>query len=338
MTKPVSHASHPASREACERVLAAQGSAVDAVVAAYFALAGQHEAALFAPLTALVAGPAALGRAFDGRVVQPGAGLPRPRGFVGEVPDAALAAVPRAPQAALLMHASFGRSSLRDLIRPGLADARAVSPKRALFLERFGDVGALALSSVHDASFRVAGPLASGLLSDADWSNARALDVEAHLVHGRGATGESFRVALEPWASEGGVSLAAEVVVAVDVRGLIAALALFVPRVLPALVIPEVEVALPPLAAPVLRGRPRVPPGSPVVTRRALLTLDAGGELGLAAAWPDGFSPPDAAGLATSLAERPIERALHGLAAGARVLAAVGGEATGRALSLEPSP
>jgi gamma-glutamyltranspeptidase/glutathione hydrolase len=52
---------------AAREVVATWGSAADAVVAGWFALAGTNAEGLLAPVLALVAGPGAGARLFDGR-------------------------------------------------------------------------------------------------------------------------------------------------------------------------------------------------------------------------------------------------------------------------------
>jgi hypothetical protein len=316
--KSAAGASLPAAREAAEQVLAAHGSAADAIVAAFFAIAGSQPSGLFAPTVALVAGAAAVGRVFDGRAAQPGAGVARPRGFTGDVPLAARAAVPRAPHAMLLLHATFGRRSLREVVRPGAAMARAVdAPKRAAFIDRFGELGALALSGEREAILRMAGPLASGLLTDADLGAVRVQDQAALLVDALAQTGEPMRIALEPW--DAGSSIDDPIVVAAaDARGQVAALAVFaerpeqaLQRARESLVVPEIEVALPLAADPVLRGKQRTAPGTIFLVPKTLWSVDCGATLRAAgAALAGGLADRDANAIASALGERPLEAGL----------------------------
>jgi gamma-glutamyltranspeptidase/glutathione hydrolase len=69
-------------QEAARAELVQSKSAVAAVAAGFFAAAGRHPGVLLAPLTLLVAGVGAGGRAFDGRLRQPGLGVKRPRGLL----------------------------------------------------------------------------------------------------------------------------------------------------------------------------------------------------------------------------------------------------------------
>src|SRR5580658_713944 len=78
------------------RAALVRGHAVDAVVAGVFAAAARSPSVLLGPVQLLVGGAGTGLHAVDGRVQQPGKGLPRPRGFApGEdVPRAARAGVP----------------------------------------------------------------------------------------------------------------------------------------------------------------------------------------------------------------------------------------------------
>lgn len=307
-------ASSPVAREAAEEALAANGSAADAIVAAFFAIAGSEPGGLFAPSVAIVAGAGAVGRAFDGRAAQPGLGTDRPRGFKGAVPLAARAAVPRAPHAMLLLHATFGRRTLRQVVRPGALVARAVgADKRAAFIDRFSDLGAPALASEGDAIFRIAGPLASGLLTEADLAAVRVDDAPALLVDERGDDGAKMRIVLEPWAASDRVAGTPIWVTAVDAHGLVACLAVFAGEAPDGarLMVPEIEVALPLVADPVLRGKERTQPGTIFGVPRSLCAVDGGGDLRLAAAGALPLSASESAeSIASAMRERPLEAGL----------------------------
>ncbi|HET9960276.1 MAG TPA: hypothetical protein VFQ61_37555, partial [Polyangiaceae bacterium] len=96
-------ASDSIAEQAATERLAAGGSAVTAVLAGFFAVAGARPGVLLGPMSILVAGVGQGARAFDGRVRQPGLGAKRPRGILdgSEVPEAAQVAVPGALGAAL---------------------------------------------------------------------------------------------------------------------------------------------------------------------------------------------------------------------------------------------
>ncbi len=307
-------ASSPVAREAAEEALAANGSAADAVVAAFFAIAGSEPGGLFAPAVAIVSGAGAVGRAFDGRAMQPGRGTERPRGFTGAVPLAARAAVPRSPHAMLVLHATFGRRTLRQVVRPGAVVARALGADgRAAFIERFADLGAPALASEESAIFRIAGPLASGLLTEADIAAVRVDDAPALLFDEKSADGTPMRIVLEPWEAARESAAPPVWVTAADAYGLVASLAVFVGDAPDGarLMVPELEVALPLVADPVLRGKERTQPGTIFGLPRTLCAVDCGGDLRLAAAGALSTTASEAAArIAAAMQERPVEAGL----------------------------
>ena len=75
----------------------ARGNAVDAVVTAVLLAAAESPGVFLGPVQLLIGGAGAGLQAFDGRVRQPGLGIPRPRGVqAGEaVPAPARIGVPR---------------------------------------------------------------------------------------------------------------------------------------------------------------------------------------------------------------------------------------------------
>lgn len=313
MTRAAACATSAIAQDAAERALADGGSAADAVVAGYFALAGEQAAALFSPTTILVAGPGVAGRAIDGRAIQPGAGASRPRGFVDDahIPLAARAAVSRAPHAVLLLQANHGRRSLKKNVTRGAAAAKSAGDtKRAEFLSRIGDAGSVGLASANEAIVRAAGPYASGLVTVEDLERARPADTAATLVDTSAATGEAMRLHFEPWpgVAPNGPALG-EAVLAVDARGLLVALSCFVDRGdLGGLLVPEVQVALPLLAEPVRRGKTRVAPGTIFAVPSSLVAVDCGPDLRIAAVGRGGL---DLDRSVRAFGMRPIEEGLR---------------------------
>ncbi len=286
------------STAAAEELLAAKGSAADAVVAAYFSMAARSPGVLLAPAIALVGGAGAGARAFDGRAMQPGAGAARPRGTVpGETPPhQARAAAPRAPHMAILLHASHGRRSLRELTKGAAAAAReAGARRRGDLLAQLGEGGmpALGRASVAEPLLAAASANVGGLLTADDLAGARADDQPAR-VSGKAA---ELRVVSEPWPSAGEARVSA--VAAVDAWGLVAVLATFQTEQ-PGVAVPELEIELPAVAEPVRRGKTRVAPRTilPVPARVAL--VDAGAALRAAIVF-DG-DPGDGPSLADGLA------------------------------------
>ncbi len=256
-----STASSAAARAAAAAIIEAGGTAVDAVIAGFFAAAGERPGVLLAPAIALVAGTGAGARAYDGRSVQPGLGAARPRGFVADaaIPDAAFASAPRSIAMLVLLHGHRGRTSLSVLARDGVAAAEAQGEKaRAGLIRRVGASGVLALRSAEVARelLAAAGSVAGGVLTERDLEEARPAETDAITT----ALASGANVFTSPWPSLAASAVAAEAVVACDGRGIVAAIA-YVPTGAGVLV-PELGVALARDAVPVLRGVTRVAPGT----------------------------------------------------------------------------
>jgi gamma-glutamyltranspeptidase/glutathione hydrolase len=315
--KAVAAATDPDAAASAEELLAAKGSAADAVLAAYFRWAGALGNALFSPAVALVAGAGAGARAFDGRALQPGAGAQRPRGVpAGETPPPeARAAVPRAPHMALLLHAAHGRRPLREVIRPGVEAAKkAGADRRALLLGQIGEgaMQTLRRDELSRAVMRVAGTNVGGQLTEQDLAQATPADEPARAD----ADGDA-RVLRCPWPSveSGPTELA---VCAVDSWGLVAALAVAPSEEVEALVVSEIEVQLPAVAEPVLRGKSRAQPRSVLPIGARIAVLDAGTQRRIALALGRDATATFGA-LAESLGPARTDEALAG--AGARIAA-----------------
>jgi hypothetical protein len=258
----------PIAEEGAVAQLAQGGSAVGAVLAGFFAAAGGYSGVLLSPLTILVAGIGTGGRAFDGRLRQPGLGTKRPRGFLPDetIPLAARVAVPGAVAAAAVANAYDGAKSLGSLVKHGILRAeRAGADARAEVLGRVRSAGQVAFSeqSFMRPFLRLAGPSEGGLITPSDFSNVTDID---HAATTRHASGSDF---LEPpWAetsfaeplpSELGIGA---VVCAVDVRGVFAAVAYF--RASDGLELDDLALLAPFVAVPTQRGVPRQTPGSPL--------------------------------------------------------------------------
>jgi len=256
----------PLAEEAAQAQLAQGGSAVGAVLAGFFAAAGGYSGVLLSPLTVLVAGIGTGGRAFDGRLRQPGLGTKRPRGFLPDeaIPVAARVAVPAGVAAAAVANAYDGSKSLGSLVKHGILRAeRAGADGRVDVLSRVRSVGQTALSeqAFTRPFLRLAGPSEGGLITPADFGSISDID---HVASTRHVAGSDF---LEPpwaegWANE---PLPAElgigaVVCAVDVRGVFAAAAYFRPS--DGLELDDLALLAPLVAVPTQRGIPRQTPGS----------------------------------------------------------------------------
>lgn len=237
------------------------GGALGAVFAGFFAAAGARPGVLLGPISALVAGVGQGARAFDGRLRQPGLGTKRPRGFLtpDEVPNAARVAVPGAGLAAVIAQAYAG-DSLRSFVAPGVQAAeRASAPNRAHFLDRLGQVGAAALTepAFKRALLQAGGTSEGGVLTPSDLETNDDVDQPA-----RERTEGDATWLETPWASDAPDAPAdrGAAVCAADQHGLMAALCYRITDL--GTLVPELELIAPHAAVPVMRGVPRVSPGS----------------------------------------------------------------------------
>lgn len=270
-------ASDPAAAEAARAVLAAGGSAADALIAGFLAAAGARPGVLLSPTVAIVAGVGVGARVFDGRAAQPGRGAARPRGFVdvASVPDAARVAVPRALGLLSLLHNYMGRARMRELARAGVAAAEQAGAKaRAALIRQVGASGAAALQGreLTRALLAAGGGVAGGALTEDDLAEALPADAEAGALElGEASGGAGVVTALRPPWPIGAEARVAEAIVACDGRGMLAALACS-----PAddgIPLPELELSLGRDAVPVRRGVPRVSPGTPLPAAAPIAVL-----------------------------------------------------------------
>jgi hypothetical protein len=235
------------------------GSAVDAVLAGFFAAAGAYPAVLLGPVSVLVGGTGSGERAFDGRVRQPGKGAKRPRGTLPgeEPPRAARVGVPCSVPALAVALGYGGTATLNRLVQAGVALARERgAERRAAVLSRVGEVGALSFSEpeLSRSLVRAFGAPNGGLLTPADFARPEQLDAQATRSEGRLAA---------PWAAEAKAPfLRGTTVSAIDVNGLFVAAAFDCQP--EALYVDELELSAPLLAVPTLRGVPRTAPGTPI--------------------------------------------------------------------------
>jgi len=255
-------ASEPHAAAAARDALV-RGNAVDAVLTGVLVSAAQSPSVFLGPLQLLVGGAGAGLRAVDGRVLQPGRGIPRPRGFLaGElVPSAAFVAVPGLPAAVATCVASLGATAQQRVVGPAVEHARTLSVERAQVLEAFASRGAAALvdQAVSGELLAVAGRAAHGLLTLEDLGSVRPA-----IASSDDRSVESETVWRVPWRSASAVDgTTTHVVAAVDARGM-AAVACYEVRG-GGLDIPALGLRAPAFAAPVMRGERRVGPGTPRV-------------------------------------------------------------------------
>jgi len=252
-------ASEPEVEEAAQRELGRSNSAVAAVVAGYFVAVGAKPDVLLGPLCVLVAGIGTGGRVFDGRLRQPGLGTKRPRGFLPGVnaPDAARIALPTGIGALTVALAHDPVRTLTQVAKPGISRAKeAGSRERAQVIERIAAVGpgALSESGFVRPLLHLASPSQEGLLTPADFAPSRDLVVAAE--ERRSKAGNTLAL---PFDAPRALPPGSEAIVAVDSRGVFAALAH--QRVGEGLAVDALGLVAAFGAIPVERGRPRVRPG-----------------------------------------------------------------------------
>ncbi len=295
-TRAVATASEGSAAEAATATLT-KGNAVDAVVAGVFAAAAASPSVLLGPVQILFGG-AGLGlRAVDGRVRQAGRGAPRPRGFTPDqaVPGAARVGVSALPAALAASLASSGALTLAQVMAPAIASA--AGPRKDLLraIARRGP-SALCAEDVAGEIVAVCGRVPGGLVTRDDLD---AVLPEIVPAEERALKGAARRAAFVPW-RESALAVRSEsslpggnvhVVGAVDHRGLVA-MACYERRD-DGVAIDALGLVAPFTAAPVLRGQPRVRPGTPCGTAAPIALVrsaeDAALDMALAIAGdPDG--------------------------------------------------
>lgn len=275
--RALARSNDPICEAAAAEELAKGSSAIDAVLAGYFAAAGAYPGVLLGPVTLLLGGTGTGDRAFDGRVRQPGKNAKRPRGTLPgqEPPSAARVGVPTSVPALAVAVGYGGQASLNRLVQPGVALARERgAERRASVLARVGAVGALAFSEpeLSRALVRAFGAPNGGLVTPADFARPEGLDVPA-LRDEQGTA----PILVAPWAEQATVAFVRGATVsAVDVNGVFVAAAFECQP--EAVFVEELELSAPLLATPTLRGVPRLAPGSPLAAPAPLwITYDSFG-------------------------------------------------------------
>ena len=264
LTRAVSD--RPVAEDVAEQMLITGASALSATLAGFFAAAGASADVLLSPLTLIFAGLGEGARAFDGRARQPGLGAKRPRGLRPEdsIPPPARAAVPTGIAALLVAHAYDPSTSLRRLVQSGLSRAREVGAiERAAYLERLSCVGAAALAEARYVRpmLAVAGPSEGGLMTPSDFSQTPILDYAAY----HDVVGPTEARLRPPWHG-------AEIepkpdtwsICTMDRKGIFVALT--VECAAQRLCIQQLELEVPLVAKPVMRGVSRITPGEFIPT------------------------------------------------------------------------
>lgn len=298
MMKSAIAATANVARSAAEAMRKANGSAVDAALAGFFADAGAREGVLLAPMCAIVVGVGAGARALDCRARQPGLASERPRGTTSddETPLAARVSAPLTPFGAVMLHNARGRASLSEVVSFGRDAANAAGERRrAALLDDIGAMKAAVCSSEPyvEALLAVGGRSAGGALSRADVTAAPSI---VDLVH---RTNGTARVYEAPWVREAADDKRTdrrapivEIVAAADAWGLTVALAYEVYSPDGLAVLPGLQIATPLVAMPVQRGVPRLPPGTPMPMRAPITIVDRGGGHVVALGAGDELEPP----------------------------------------------
>lgn len=277
--KRIGLASEEAITEVLEAVLA-KGNATDAIVAGVACAAANDPSVFLGPLTVLIVGAGVGARVIDGRVLQPGKGAQRPRGFIeGEmIPDAARVGVPGLPAALATALSASGSLTMAQAMAPALDVAKGKSAERRGVLEAFSRRGPLAMTDGEIARelVAVAGPLAGGILTKDDLGAVRpgSIAASSHPLTG-GA------LLTPPWMGEGGSKT--QTLVALDWHGTFA-LAAYETHA-DGVDVGPLGLRAPMVASPVLRGETRVKPGVPVDSSAPLAVRERGGVFDAAVAF-----------------------------------------------------
>lgn len=256
------------------------GNAVDAVLAGVLAAAAESPTVMFGPIQMLVGGAGAGLVAIDGRVRQPGRGVPRPRGFMAHelVPPSATVGVPALPATVSATAALLGSVALARAAGPAIELASAKSPERARLIEAIVHRGGQGLADEAVAGELIAagGRVARGLLTREDLSSVRpsVIQCDERQTEPEGILTVSWRGEVP------GDSSSTQVVAACDGQGLVAVACYEAP--MDGLAIPALGVIAPPFAAPVMRGTARVRPGAPRPATAPIALRTQGGIVDLA--------------------------------------------------------
>lgn len=262
MADPAATASHPSAAETARQALRDGGGCVDAVIAGFFALAAIRPGALLSPLVAVVAGIGHGQHGYDGRAIQPGKGRQRPRGYQPQeaIDPASRIATPTGLGAISVLHAHAGSRPLRAAIRPATKLAKqGGADKRVQLFKALESGGAATFLNSNYLRYllRAADAGSHRLLSEEDLRNALPGQSDLQFTTSHSGLDVGLATLKE---GVGPCQRPAEVVVASDRRGLVAALACCpddegVP-------VPELEIRLCRDAIPVMRGVERIRPGS----------------------------------------------------------------------------
>lgn len=240
-----------------ETLLQKGASATDVCVASFLAASAFDPGMLLGPVFMLVAGTGIGVHGYDGAVVQPGRGAPRPRGFREQdaIPAGAYVGAPSGLHTLVAAHAQHGRLTLSELAAPAVRAANAAgAQQRAASLRKVSEMGALMLRSptVLSALLEAAGRVNGGNLTEEDIAELKAGS------HQPNATDRfvvpSFDNVVSPV-----VPLRPFVACVCDIHNGFGVL--HAASDMAGIEIPELELVAPRLAVPVRRGVSRITPG-----------------------------------------------------------------------------
>lgn len=302
MASSAAASTHAGAAEAAMAVLSPEpgesaGTAIDGVLAGVMAIAARSAGVLLGGGTILLGGTGEGFLAIDARPRQPGIDAPRPRGFTGDVPDAAKIAAPLLPAALTLAHAGRGVRTRTALVRAGVSAAAAIAKiddARVESLRAFGREGGqmLRAGTIADALLVATARSLGGLLVRTDLEA-----LQPHVVQATRLDVDARRWAIAPWAATAQALLEENeapeeqpttgemaVVAAADMHGAMAIATVLVPSF--TMPIGDTGLSAPLLARPVMRGVTRTAPGAPLPLPTAIgiaqgRTIEAGkSELG----------------------------------------------------------
>lgn len=285
-TRAAAASTHAPAAEAATRAFLvepgeAPATAIDAVLAGVLALALRHAAVLLSSGTILLGGTGEGLLAIDGRARQPGRSAPRPRGFTDAtaVPDAAKIAAPLLPAALTLAHAGRGVRTRTALLSVALAASRDthVDEARIESLRAFGREGGAILrgGAIRDALLAAGARSVGGALTREDLDALRA-----ELTQAKSETIGVRTWSRAPFPLDAAPPGELAIVAACDTHGALAIASILIPTF--TLALPDVGLAAPLLAQPVLRGVTREAAGAPIPLAAAIGLARSGDAVDLA--------------------------------------------------------
>jgi gamma-glutamyltranspeptidase/glutathione hydrolase len=185
-------------------------------------------------------------------------------------------AVPRSLAAIALAHGQRGRVRLGALARAGQTIAEGLGAKRrAAVLRTVGEVAALSLRGrdVSRAFLAAGGVVAGGIVTEQDLEAPQPAEADAVVTR---LAGDASAITV-PWAPPPERARGGDAIVAVDGRGVVAALGFCGPRDHEAISLPDLECTVAGDAVPVRRGVTRVAPGTVLPASAAIAVISMSG-------------------------------------------------------------